>query len=517
LSRALGALIAVVVGCCLPTPVQAAGSADVSISVTGPSMVDQSTNAQFTVAYANAGPDGATNLTVALHVPTGLFIDLIDSSGFCTVAVGGQDVSCNVGSVAAGASGSLPIVITANTVGTYSIPFSVTSDQTDPNPSNNAVTETLQVVPPTHADLFMGFVNTNTTVRATETAVIQASYGNDGPLDATGVVITFQLGAGLHYQVASSDPRCSSAAQTITCAIGPVAVGSLALLFIDVSADTAGSYPVAGSIQGNQPDQNPANNSASFNLQFLPAVAGVGLQFTGTLIRPLVGHPVQLDLQVFNTGPDAGTGVVVQVTFPQGWTVDPTSSDPRCAGTSGGLICHVGSLLAQTSTLMTVVGTPSTAGTFTVSATVTADQFPAGTFNQTSTQVNVFTPSADLSVTVSGPFQPVAKKAPIVYTLVFRNGGPDIAAGVTLTDSWSETGIQNIEFQAASTTYGTCSHKGNALTCKLGDVPADTTATVTIQLAAFGSGTMVDNAVATSSTPDPNPANNSASVSTVVT
>src|SRR5215472_16819544 len=141
-----------------PVTAHAAGTSDLSIAVAGPATVDQGTSAAYRVSYASAGPDLATNLTVALHVPTGLFIDLIDSSGFCTVAVGGQDVSCNVGSLTAGASGSLPIVISANTVGTYAITFSVASDQTDPNPSNNAVTQSLQVLPATHADLSIAFL-----------------------------------------------------------------------------------------------------------------------------------------------------------------------------------------------------------------------------------------------------------------------------------------------------------------------------------------------------------------------
>ena len=73
-----------------PTPAQAAGTADLTLSVSGPPSIQQTTAADFTVSYANAGPDTATNLTVALQVPTGLTIDLIQSSGFCTVAVGGQ-------------------------------------------------------------------------------------------------------------------------------------------------------------------------------------------------------------------------------------------------------------------------------------------------------------------------------------------------------------------------------------------------------------------------------------------
>ncbi len=151
MARLVGFAIALLLIGGFPVTAHAAGTADLSIAVAGPSTVDQGTSARYTISYANAGPDAATNLTVSVTIPSGLLVDLIDSSGFCTVAVGGQVVSCNAGTVGAGASGSLPIVISANTVGTYSLPFTITSDQFDPSPADNVVTETLQIAPPTHA------------------------------------------------------------------------------------------------------------------------------------------------------------------------------------------------------------------------------------------------------------------------------------------------------------------------------------------------------------------------------
>lgn len=331
--RAWGLLVALVMIGMFPTAARAAGTADVSLSVTGPSIADQGTEVRYTVGYANAGPETAANLTVAVFVPSGLFIDLISSSGFCTVAVGGQNVSCDVGSVAAGGSGSLAIVISADVAGTYSLPFRVSSDQADGVPSNNDVAQVLEVQPPTHADLFVEFINV-TSARATEPALVQTVYSNGGPLDATGVVISFHLASGLHYQPAASDSRCAASGQAVTCAIGTVGMGEQALLFITVTADVAGSYPFTASIQGDQPDQNSDNSVASFNLQITPAEADLGIQVVGTTIRAVVGSPVHVAYQAFNSGPDTATSVVFEVAFPAGWAADAAHSDPRCASPS---------------------------------------------------------------------------------------------------------------------------------------------------------------------------------------
>ena len=516
MTRLLGFVIPLLMILGLPTAARAVGTAaDVSIAIAGPATVDQGTSARYTVSYANAGPDTATNVTVRTTIPSGLFIDLIDSSGFCTVAVGGQDVSCDVGAVAAGGSGSLPIVIAANTIGIYAIPFTIASDQRDPNTSNNAVTVTLKVASPTHADLFVSFARPSDIIRATETAVIQASYGDGGPLNATGVSIRFQLAAGLSYQAASSDPRCSALGQTVTCAIGSVAVGSLGSVFIDVIAATVGIYPVTASIQGNQPDQNLANNVASYTLQVLPAVAYLGVQFTGTTIRPLAGRTVQFGLNVVNTGPDNATGVTVQVAFPVSWAPDTNVSDPRCfSATTAALTCAIGSLAPSTGTSLIVAGIPPSAGTFTVTATINGNQLGGG--QQASTQVTVLVPSADLSVAVFGPSGPIKSKQPFAYTVLVHNAGPDSATSVVLTNSLTAAQQQDLVIQAISTTAGTCSVSVGSVDCTLGDVLSGATTTITISLTAFGSGTVADTSMVASSTADPNPANNTATISTVV-
>ena len=128
--------------------------------------------------------------------------------------------------------------------------------------------------------------------------------------------------------------------------------------------------------------------------------------------------------------------------------------------------------------------------------------------------MTVLVPSADLSVAVSGPSGPIKSKQPFAYTVTVRNSGPDAAASVALTSSL--VSLLEVDFQAISTTAGTCSQSKDSVTCTLGNMPNGTTATVTILLVATGIGTVVDTSTVTSSTQDPNPANDTATISTTV-
>lgn len=496
----------------LPATAQAA-SGDLSVSVAGPSTSDQGTEALYTVSYTNTGGGAATNVSLSVTLPTGLTVDPLNSWGGCIPATGFVATTCDIGTVPAGASSSHTIAISANLIGTYTIPFKITSEPQSSTNSDANLKETLQVVPATHENLLVQFVNTNVVVRATNTAGIQVAYSNSGPLDGTDVVITFLLPTGLQYEAADSDSRCAASGQTISCAIGVVAVGSLDNLAIGVSAAVPGSYPMSVSIQGDQPDLNTADNMDSFNLPFQPAEVNLGLGFGGTSVRTVVGNPVQFRVNVGNSGPDEATGVTLQVTFPAGWTVYPDVTDPRCSGVGPGVLsCALGVMPAETGISLVVAAIPPTAGTFTVTGTVSADQQVQGP--QASKRVTIVEPSADLSVSVVASAQ-TTQGQPFQYSVIVTNNGPDTQS-VVITSSFSTNvgiAIQGISFTVGT---GTCSQYDNVVTCTTASLVPPGEVRVDMSLVATGTGTIDETSMATSKAQDPNPANNTATYSTLV-
>jgi uncharacterized repeat protein (TIGR01451 family) len=120
-------------------------------------------------------------------------------------------------------------------------------------------------------------------------------------------------------------------------------------------------------------------------------------------------------------------------------------------------------------------------------------------------------PSADLSLLMQAAAQKVAKT--VQYTIAVRNLGPDAAAGVTLIDALPA----EARFLAVNPTQGTCTTpaagSSGTVRCSAGTLASGAKVTVQITVKMFPPNSHPNNtASVTSTTADPNPANNSATV-----
>jgi uncharacterized repeat protein (TIGR01451 family) len=118
----------------------------------------------------------------------------------------------------------------------------------------------------------------------------------------------------------------------------------------------------------------------------------------------------------------------------------------------------------------------------------------------------------DLALTKSDSPDPVAEGGRLTYTIQVKNQGANDATGVVVTDPLSAS---EVDFVSATTTSGTCEHKGNTVTCSLGTVNAGATATVTLLVEPKKTGTL-SNTATVASLQDSTPNNNQATATTVV-
>jgi CSLREA domain-containing protein/uncharacterized repeat protein (TIGR01451 family) len=122
------------------------GGADLALSASSsPASIQTSGSSTLTERVTNAGPTPATDVGLTATIPAGLQAGTPTASqGSCTVSSG--TVSCALGAVSPGASGvTVSIPLSATTDGRYSLPASVTLDQSDATPADNQATANLTV------------------------------------------------------------------------------------------------------------------------------------------------------------------------------------------------------------------------------------------------------------------------------------------------------------------------------------------------------------------------------------
>ena len=109
-----------IAGSLSPSTGLAAGKADLRLSVTGPTTIEQGVRLVYRVAWANAGPDMATNANVLVTFPSSaLQWDYFDTTCNWQYATYPDSVNCFLGTAPAGASGWFYFDFYPQTPGTY--------------------------------------------------------------------------------------------------------------------------------------------------------------------------------------------------------------------------------------------------------------------------------------------------------------------------------------------------------------------------------------------------------------
>src|SRR5258706_6435640 len=208
-------------------------------------------------------------------------------------------------------------------------------------------------------------------------------------------------------------------------------------------------------------------------------------------------------MRLTNTASYHATGVTRTDRFPNGvtwfWPNEPQGS---CSGTST-VTCNTASLANGASATVTIVVTPNAYGTGTLSntATVTGDQFDNDLTNNTATQTTTVV-QADLSITKTDSPDPVTVGTNLTYTITVANAGPSGASGVTVTDPLPP----GVTFVSATPSQGSCSGTAT-VTCALGTIAKNGSATVTIVVKPTVSGPISNTASVSANESDPDTTN----------
>lgn len=411
------------------TTVVPAGTADLAITKTG-SGLTTFVGAPFTyiINISNAGPSSATNVVVTDTLPTGVTYGSATPSGSGSCTQAGVTVTCTYASLANGGSASITIIVTPTTTGTIVNTATVNAAEADPTPADNTATTAPTTVVPPSADLALTKTGAPNPVLVGNNLTYTLVVTNNGPSNATGVVLTDTLPANVTFGPITGT-GCSRTGSIVTCNIGALANAATSTVTIVVTpqAAAAPSIPNSASVTATEMDPNLLNNTASTTTTVTPA-ADLAITKTASPAGSVrVGSTLTYTITVTNNGPSAASGVTVTDTLPAAnkftpgpGTVTTTPGTTCLPPAAGKIVCTIATLASGATATATVPITPTAAavGTITNSVTVLANETDPNMANNSASVTTTITPATgpDFTITLTPASVTVARGNTATYT-----------------------------------------------------------------------------------------------------
>jgi uncharacterized repeat protein (TIGR01451 family) len=410
----------------------------------------------YTVTLSNKGKDTAAGVTILDQLPAGLqFVSATPSQGTYDSGTG----IWTVGTVDTLFARTLSIRATVlpptsgNPQLTTNTASVRTSDQYDPDPSNNtdSVTET-----PQYADLAVEKVvddpNPNVGGQITFTITVR----NLGADTATGVTLLDLLPTGLTFISASPAAGTSYDPASGVWTVNTLPMGGVEILTIAAAVAGPGSFTnVAAVTKSDQFDPDPDNNTDRSTVT--TREADLAVVKTVDDATPNVGDTITFVVTLSNNGPDAANNVEVTEQFPTSGLQFLSATPSQGTYNTGTGVWTVGTVASGDSKTLTIlarvlapaVNTIPTART-NIATVTKADEYDPDPGNNTGsvTETPLY---ADLGVKkTTSNVQPNVGET-ITYTVSLFNLGTAVATNVEVTDALPA----NVAFMSATPAAGT--------------------------------------------------------------
>jgi uncharacterized repeat protein (TIGR01451 family) len=494
------------------------GNANLSITKVGQGLTAVTgTVYTYTVTVENLGPSNATGITVVDTLPANT--SLAGSTDGC--AGSGQTYTCDLGALDTGNSTSFDIgVLVDSSVAddaTMTNNVSVSADQADLVPGNNTAEETTTVN--RLVNLSLDKRDDNSPATAGEQYTFTIDVTNDGPSDASNVIVTDILPAGTTY--ASSTIACAGGPNgPLSCGPGNLVSGGGGSfdITVNVSASVAHDTVITNtaSVASNEVDGDPLDDQDQEQVTVVrdadlsivksdnggPAIAGQNHTYTVT---------------VSNNGPSDAGNVVFTDTLPSSTTlVGPLPAG--CSEPSVGTVrCDLANMDDGVATVrqLTINLDQSIGHLATISNNVeVSSDDPDGNSGNNDFELQTQTIRVtDLGVTKRDSGIDAVAGQNYSYTIDVTNNGPASATGITIQDTLP-----------VSTTFvspnGQCTANNGVVSCDMADLASGDNDSVILTVfvqPSVSHGQLITNTVAVSgNVSDNTPDNDTANVTTTV-
>lgn len=231
----------------------------------------------FNIVVTNNSLTSATGVLVTDELPDEVTFESAETNGTGTCSRNGQTVTCNLGTLEAGETTNVQILVRPNQTGIITNTATVSSNEPELSPGNNTDTEQTTVVPRADrlSDLSIVKSTQDTQTTVGQNVTFQINVTNNGPDAANSVIVTDTLPANSTFVSATpSDGSCSRAGNTLTCNLGTINSGQAETIQVVVQATSPGTLSNTATVRSNSTDGNQTNNSSTASTTVNPPAGG---------------------------------------------------------------------------------------------------------------------------------------------------------------------------------------------------------------------------------------------------
>ncbi len=516
-------------------------------------MINAGSVASFTITVGNTGTGTANSVTLSDPLPAGGRVTwgvTSQDAGFSCSITGASPQVLNCGPLNLPIGQTKQVVVSATTT----LAACTTMDNfATVRATNNATVppaEGLIICSVPQADLSIVKTDGATTYVPGGTTTYTMTVTNKGPSAVTNATVTDTFPAAITSAtwtcVASAGSSCTagSGSGNISTTVGLLVNGTATFtVTANISASATGNLVNAGTVTPPPLTNNPGTACTAAGSTYTAAtgsctstdtdrpapVADLSIVKTDGTTTYVPGGTTTYTLTVTNKGPTVVTNAAVTDTFPAAitsaaWTCAASAGSSCTAASGSGNISTTVSLLVNGTATFTVTASISAAATGTLinAATVTppagttnlgtastaaGSGYNAGTGSCTSTDTDTPAPTADLSIVKTDGVTVVTAGTLTTYTITVTNKGPSTVALAPVTDTFPAA-ITSATWTCSATAGSSCtaaSGTGNINTTVSLVVNGVATFTVTANISAAATGTLVNSATVTPPSGTTNP------------
>ena len=293
----------------------------------GDATPDEGDTVTFDITVTNAGPIGATNVSLTDLLPAGLTPTALNGG----ITQGSYDAATGVftiGDIPVGGTATLTLEGTVdagqggNTI--TNITTAATGDQVDPSTVGDDLEEAVDVNNEANLVTVKTLASGDSTPAEGDTVTFQIEVTNNGGAQATNVSLTDSLPAGLTF-TADTTTQGSYDPATGLFTIGTLDVGDTAILTLSGTVDAGqGGNSITNittAATGDQVDPDTIGDdlNETVNVEEQANLITVKTLASGNN-TPIEGEIVTFDITVTNDGPNTATNVSLTDLLPPGLT-----------------------------------------------------------------------------------------------------------------------------------------------------------------------------------------------------